>query len=105
MSSSPVFVTVYCDIDKDSKVIQDEEWVLLIVLCICYFRDTRLMPESQACCIDITLIQFVINEHLCINCVDYTSHMFLSSEKSALFMVLLKTLRSCWDGLYAAAHV
>lgn len=46
-----------------------------------------------------------INEHLCINCIDYTSHMFLSSEKSALFTVQLKTSCSYWDGLYAAAHV
>ena len=29
-----VFVTVYCDIDKDSRVIQGEEWVLLIHFCI-----------------------------------------------------------------------
>jgi hypothetical protein len=46
-----------------------------------------------------------INEHLCINCIDYTSHMFSSSEKLALFMVLLKTSRSYWDGLYAVARV
>jgi hypothetical protein len=32
----------------------------LIVLCIWYFWDTRLMSESRACCIDITLIQFVL---------------------------------------------
>lgn len=96
---------MYCDIDKDSRVIQGEEWVLLIVLCIWYFLDTCLMSESRPCYIDIALIQFVINEHLCINCIDYTSHMFSSSEKSALFTVPPKTSCSYWDGLYAAAHV
>jgi len=29
-----VFVTVYCDMDRNSKVIQGEEWAFPIVLCI-----------------------------------------------------------------------
>jgi hypothetical protein len=38
------------------------------------------------------------------NFIDYASHMFLSSEKLALFTVLLKTLCCYWNGLYAATH-
>jgi hypothetical protein len=46
-----------------------------------------------------------INEHHCINFIGCTSLMFLSSKKSALFTVWLKTLRSYWDRLYAGAHM